>query len=386
MAQTRWRRTKEPGEPNLYRAGDDYWACATPPGSRQAQWKKIGTVGIMQARRERDAWVAEVREGTATPTRGTTKVRDLIDDFLDRCKERVALDLMSPNTETAYRIALHSHFRDAYGSRAARSMGPNDLVAWHQAQRRTGDSDWSILTRFAAIRGMFALAVRSGHIPVSPVDRLLPDERPRAGESRVRFLNRREMAALLDATGDGYREVVATLMFTGLRASELLGLVWGDIDFDGNAVNVRYQMPRGGKTAEDRTRLKRSAAGKREIIMTDSLATALRKHKLASRWSRNGDLVFTGTDGSAMPYGRLHKTVQAAARRAALDGVSPHTLRHTFASILIYQGRDVTFVARQLGHANPSMTLDVYGHLFEAARQAETARSQFDAEFGSLLG
>ncbi len=60
-------------------------------------------------------------------------------------------------------------------------------------------------------------------------------------------------------------------------------------------------------------------------------------------------------------------------------------LRQTFASILISQGHDVVFVSRQLGHANPAITLKVYAHLFDAARHAERARARLDEEYRGLL-
>ena len=62
-----------------------------------------------------------------------------------------------------------------------------------------------------------------------------------------------------------------------------------------------------------------------------------------------------------------------------------HVLRHTFASILIDQGHDVVFVSRQLGHANPSITLKVYAHLVDAERHADRAREQLEAEYGGLV-
>lgn len=66
-------------------------------------------------------------------------------------------------------------------------------------------------------------------------------------------------------------------------------------------------------------------------------------------------------------------------------GMTFHVLRHTFASILIAHGHDVVFVSRQLGHANPSITLKVYAHLFDAERHADEARTRLQDEYGSLL-
>jgi len=62
-----------------------------------------------------------------------------------------------------------------------------------------------------------------------------------------------------------------------------------------------------------------------------------------------------------------------------------HDLRHCFASLLIAQGADVVFVSRQLGHANPSITLLVYSHLFDAAKHAERTSAMLEQAFGALV-
>ena len=80
----------------------------------------------------------------------------------------------------------------------------------------------------------------------------------------------------------------------------------------------------------------------------------------------------------------------AAITKAGLDGEGEprlrfHDLRHTFASLLIAQGLNVVFVSRQLGHASPSFTLDVYGGLFDRAEHARRATEALEADFGELL-
>ena len=74
-----------------------------------------------------------------------------------------------------------------------------------------------------------------------------------------------------------------------------------------------------------------------------------------------------------------------AADSAGLDGVTFHALRHTFASILIAQGRDPVFVSRQLGHTNAAITLRVYAHLFDAERHAREAREGLESEYGAFF-
>jgi hypothetical protein len=94
-------------------------------------------------------------------------------------------------------------------------------------------------------------------------------------------------------------------------------------------------------------------------------------------------LIWTRTALSARNATRgLANTIE----KAQLPGVTFHALRHTFASILIAQGRDPAFVADQLGHENPAFTWRTYVHLFRAAQQAATAREPLDTDFGHLIG
>jgi integrase len=373
------RRVRVEGERNLYLVGEEYWACATPEGGRQAQWLKIGRVGVMEARRRRDEFVAAVRRGQV-PLSRRTKVREVAELYLGECEQLVEIGALAPSTLASYRLGLNTHFLPDYGNRTIASLTADDLVRWHRKQQRAEAAAWTIRARWTAVRGLLVYATRHQLIATNPADILTRRERPSPGESRLRFLDEDEMRALLDATPTRFRAAVATMLFTGLRAGEALGLVWADVDFKGQRVLVRFQMGRGGK----RVRLKSKGAA-REVILIERLAEILREHKAASPWSGPDDLVFTSTVGTSMTYRRLSQAIRRATTDAGLGGVSAHVLRHTFASVLIYQGRDVAFVARQLGHTTPSTTWDTYVHLFNEAKQADQAREELNAEFGPVL-
>jgi|SRR5215212_691010 len=380
----RWKREKVEGEPNLYHRGREFWACATPPGSRQAAWEKIGEVRIMEARRLRDDFVGRVRSG-AVAARRPPKVRvaDVIDGFIARCDARADAGTLAPRTADDYKSKLVGHFKPSYGSRLIASITPDDLIEWHEAQLRLDAATSTIRGRWIAIRAMLAWAVRQGYVPVSPASQLTRDEVPPTGGAEVRFLTRAEMERLLDAAPRRFRTAIATMLFTGMRASEVLGLIWEEVDRDAQVLHCRYQMSRSRQPR--RVRLKRGGRP-RDVMMIDQLRSLLRDHRMASPWSADTDLVFTSTVGTTMTYRRLSEAMVRACKDAGLRGVSSHKLRHTFASILIYQGRDVVFVSRQLGHSKPTTTLNVYAHLFEAARQAAEARDQLGREFGGMLG
>jgi len=192
--------------------------------------------------------------------------------------------------------------------------------------------------------------------------------------------NSREIKTLISATPKRWRLLVAVCLFGGLRISEALGLVWGDIDRKGHVIHVRHQLSRKGK----RVPLK-SGKGERDVILMDALSRELRNAKLAAHFSDAPDPVFAAASGSAISARNATRQLAKTIAASKLDGVTFHTLRHTFASILIARGRDAAFVADQLGHDDPAFTWRTYVHLFRAAQHAKTAREQLDADFGHLF-
>ncbi len=368
-------------ERGLYRAGKTYLACATPPGSRKAKWKTIGEVGLMEARRERDAWAVEVRSGGIPATSGRETVKQVAEAWLRYIERLVEIGELRTRTLESYKTGVMLHLIPDYGHRRIQSITTDDLVTWHRKQRAAGASDWSIRARWMAIRGVFGYAARHQIIAVSPADKLLPRERPGAGEPRQRFLSREEMDSLLGHAGNALA-IIATALFTGLRVMEVLALVWGDIDFADGVIHARFQLSRQG----ERVPLKTKAA-KRDIVLMAALGKLLRRRRLAEQCSTDTDFIFqSSTPHRPMTYKALLGLFHDARNDASLSDVTFHALRHTFASVLIAQGHDVQFVSRQLGHTKTSTTWDTYVHLFEAQRHAQDARDQLEAEYGGMLG
>lgn len=94
---------------------------------------------------------------------------------------------------------------------------------------------------------------------------------------------------------------------------------------------------------------------------------------------------FATVNGTPVSVRNATRQLARTINKADLDGVTFHALRHTFASILIAQGRDAAFVADQLGHEDPAFTWRTYVHLFRAAQQAQAARDQLETDFGHFL-
>lgn len=375
-------RTEKPVrvERGLYRAGDTFLACATPPGSRTVRWKTLGGIGLMEARVQRDAWVTAVKAGRA-PRGERATVAEVGNAWLAHLQARAATGGLRERTVESYTSGMNLHILPTYGQRDIRSIDVEDLVAWHAQQQASGAAKWSIRARWMAWRGLMAFAVRRGFRETMPTDGLLPEERPKPGSATLRYLSREEIGQMLTAARDeDDHDLVAVGVFTGMRASEILGLQLGEIDFETEQINVRWQMSRKGKRVPLKTN-----AGSRGIVLMPALAKVLRRRRLRLKRSRDRDLVFQSSTGRTIGYWTLQNRFAQVVEHAGLTDLKPHTMRHTFAAILISEGRSIAFVRDQLGHAHTSTTLDMYSHLFDAARHAQDAREGLEANFGAML-
>jgi integrase len=243
------------------------------------------------------------------------------------------------------------------------------------------------LTRLQAERPLCAgqvcrLAVRRGWLADNPVAKLEPAEKPRWTATRAAILEGDELARVL-AQARTRRPLFEFLAYTGLRIGEALGLTWADIDHDQALVRVHRQLTRGRVHGPLKTE-----AGRREVVLAPAIAKLLREQWLASSFKAPHHFVFGNTLGRGLDYRDVGEDFRQTLKRAELTVVGErltlHSFRHGFASLLIAKGLNVVFVSRQLGHANPSITLQVYAHLFERANHANTARAALDASYAAI--
>ena len=356
----------------------------TDSNGRQ-RWKTVDG-GVKEARTIRADIIAKLGKGErVVPTSMT---------FEEYATEWVATVSVRPRTRNTYETNLTKHAFPVFGERKLASVTEEDIVRVITTMRANGKSEWTIKGVLTPVGRVFAVAVRRGIVPSNPVSRLDKTERPKPGK-RIRILSRDEIGRLIEAATTGLRPVFATAIFTGLRQGELLGLRWADVEFDQGVIHVMRSLDRDGEAAPLKTE-----AAKRDVVMMPSLAKLLAAHKLASRHSAPNDPVFASATGRVLNWRNLGgsppkgksagRGLGAALAKGGIPGegkhkVRFHDLRHTFASLLIAQGADIVFVSRQMGHANPAITLSVYAHLFDGARHADRTRDALEAGFGLVL-
>jgi integrase len=229
----------------------------------------------------------------------------------------------------------------------------------------------------APVRALFATALEDGLIRSNPAaglriasrrnDDITVDE----DDGHVKALTADQLRALIAAVRcechnrepaagtcpacEGWRLFVRFLAETGLRIGEAVETRY--VDVDGCWLRVRRNFTRG--------KVGRPKGGKtRRVRLTKSLAGELTARQ-RSTWGADGDLVFSTSEGARVDgHNFARRILKPAARRAKLgEWPSPHTLRHTAATLLFRNGWNAVQVQRFLGHADPGFTLRTYVHL-----------------------
>jgi integrase len=158
-----------------------------------------------------------------------------------------------------------------------------------------------------------------------------------------------------------------------------LGLTWADIDHDNALIRVHRQLTRRREHAPLKTE-----AGTREVVLAPAIAKLLRERWLASSFKARHNLVWCNTIGRGLDYRDVGEDFRQTLKRASISSAGPltlHSLWHGFASLLIANGLNVVYVSRQLGHAHPGITLEVYSHLFAQRDHAVAARAALDVSY-----
>jgi integrase len=289
--------------------------------------------------------------------------------------------LVGSSTLANYSGQLDRHVLPRLGDHRVDEIDVDDIVKLISDLRERGYAGSTIQSILKPLSRLLAHAQRRDLIPDNPVSRLERSERPRVGKREQQVLNRDEIGLLLEAAAPRYRILLATAIFSGLRQSELLGLRWRNIDFVDELIHVRSALDRQRRDVHPKT-----PNAVRDVVLMPDLAQALRQHQMESPFSGPDHFVFTTKLGTPLHWANVSKrALKPALKKAGIQPLRWHDLRHTFASLLIAGSANVVFVSRQLGHSSSDITLRVYAHLFDRAEQEHRTRAMLHEMYGSVI-
>jgi integrase len=178
-------------------------------------------------------------------------------------------------------------------------------------------------------------------------------------EIGVDIPTKEEVSAIIAHAKGHWRPLLVAAAFTGLRASELRGLRWSDVDLKANEIKVRQRADRYNNIDKPK-----SEAGERTVPFGSYLSNTLKEWKLACP---KGELVFPNGQGNVESLANICQRGLVAAVTAALGEpkyTGMHLFRHFYASWCIDRKLPPKVIQERLGHSSITLTFDRYGHLF----------------------
>jgi integrase/recombinase XerD len=281
-----------------------------------------------------------------------------IDAYLDHLRVERRLAALSVESYSRDLAAL-ARYAEAQGL-AVERMTRQDLEAFVRSLMAGGLSPRSTARAVACVRGFFRFLVLDRRLDASPADDV---RAPRAWPALPKFLTVEDVDRLLAApdvsTPKGIRDraMVELLYATGLRVSELVGLRAPDLNLEAGYLSC---SGKGGK--------------ERLVPMGDEAVSWVRRYLRDGRPAllngRSSPRLFVNARGGALSRVGFWKILKGHARQAALPAdLSPHVLRHSFATHLLDRGADLRAIQMMLGHADLSTT-QIYTHVLDARMRA----------------
>ena len=268
-----------------------------------------------------------------------------------------------PNLKTSsyekYAGVVNKELIVKFGDTQMSKIDTEMIQDWLTGLSTRGLKPSSVNTYFATMRKLMADAVKWEYVHINPAAIV---DRPKIPKTEIDFLSPEEIGRLLTAAKNKPRDhaVLMVLAMTGLRIGEALALSWDDIDLEAKTISITKNVHAGVISTP------KTAGSRRKVIFPEALKMELMNYQLTCPITK-ANLVFPSQAGT--PLDRNHvrnRMLSPALIRAGLRHVTVHSLRHSYATMLIAQGENLKFIQRQLGHSSMRVTFDRYGHLLPA--------------------
>jgi len=395
-------------ERNIYKRPTGVFEVGFKDATGRQRWRTVDG-GVQAARAMRDELLTQRRKG-GRPANPRLRFGDSADSYLESVQH------LRDTTRAAYTSAVRNHLEPRFKNRRLDSLSAEDFAALVLELRKEGLTEPSISSVLGVASRVFRYSSRRlGYAGPNPVLELEAGERPKSTSGKRRHFTEAEALATVRAANEPFRLLFVLLGATGARLSEALGLRWQDVHLEKlqqAELRFEYQLARNRDKDGQPVLLPLKTDGSaRTVAIPRGVAEALAEHKLAAAdtspeafvfvsprtgtvlWQRNVNRALREAQERAVDeHGRqafpeLHKVDERGRKVKPERGEvpSPHSFRHSLASMLLNEGESADEIAFMLGHANANVTRAVYLHEVADARRKAMRRELLAAASGSLV-
>jgi len=339
--------------------GQPWWVFVSHNGKRRS--KKVG---------DRKAALAIARQIEEKLAAGSFQIQPqkqipTFKEVSDRYFKLLEGAEMAPKTLSRYDGILRNHIIPKFGNREITNITRADIADFLSEARKEGYAVSDIELRLTVLNGTFNRALSEGLIDGLPTVNIKKEIRLKRKSPEPNPLTFDESEKILTTIEKHFQQydflhsMVFTALKAGLRLGELLGLRWGDIDFDEKQIYIQRTFDREFGPPKSKKN--------RRVDMTDSLIEVLKGHMLNEKKKglriKLGTLpeqVFTNQYGRVLQQNHIRYVWAKVLKKAKVEFHKFHSTRATFASQLLSLGADIYYVSKQLGHHSVKITESQY--------------------------
>lgn len=290
------------------------------------------------------------------------------------------LNDIKPSTKARYISNINKHIKPAIGFVQLSKLDTHTLQKFYNSLSDKDLSPGTVKYIHSILHNSLEQAVKIKYINYNPSGGVTL---PRVGRTKITPLDDGQISAFLAGIkGHRYEALFQTALFTGMRRSELLGLMWEQVNFSDGTILIdrQLQYDYAGKDTYTITTPKSNAS--RTIRPAPFVMELLHDLKdqqdkqakaLGSVWADSG-FVFVNELGEHLIMMTVYSSFKAVCQKIGLPNLRFHDLRHSYAVASIRAGDDIKTVQENLGHATAAFTLDVYGHVTKDMQKNSASR------------
>ena len=304
-----------------------------------------------------------------------------LEEFLVDWLENILIHTLKPKSYAIKEYIIKQQIVPRIGLLQVNSLIASDIQQMINDMVNKGLSYSTIKKAYDTLNHRFKLAINQEQVNKNPALGVILPKQKNKKDSEIQYFSEKQCKELIQESRriydynnqNVYRlgEIVPFLIFTGLRIGEAIALEWTDIDYENKTISVNKNVVEVKSQKTDKYILQ-----KQDSTKTDSSTRIIPISNNAMECIKNlekinGDkkFIFASTTGkyvSPSNFGRMFRGIQKALNYEHILGL--HSLRHTFATLMLNNGIDVKIVSELLGHSNVSVTYNIYIHTIQSQK------------------